>query len=55
VAAAIFAEKVLPHGLGLARVLAASLVVLGLWVALAATTVPGLTDPARAPAMKMGP
>jgi hypothetical protein len=36
-------------------VLAASLVVLGLWVALAATTVPGLTDPARAPAMKMGP
>jgi predicted metal-binding membrane protein len=55
VAAAIFAEKVLPHGLGLARVLAAGLVVLGLWVALAATTVPGLTDPARAPAMKMGP
>lgn len=45
VAAVIFAEKVLPHGLGVARVVALSLVVLGLWVAASPTSVPGLTEP----------
>jgi predicted metal-binding membrane protein len=53
VAAAIFAEKVLPHGLRLSRVLAPALVVLGIWVAMAPASVPGLTEPDRAPAMEM--
>jgi hypothetical protein len=45
VAAAIFAEKVLPRGLGLSRVVASALVVLGIWVATMPGTVPGLTEP----------
>jgi predicted metal-binding membrane protein len=51
VAAAIFAEKVLPRGLTLARTLAVVLVVLGLLVAVAPARVPGLTRPAP---MEMG-
>jgi predicted metal-binding membrane protein len=55
-AAAIFAEKVLPRGLGLSRVFAVALLALGLWVALAPASVPGLTDPGGgAPSMQMGP
>jgi predicted metal-binding membrane protein len=53
VAAAIFAEKVLPQGVRLSRVLAPVLVVLGIWVAMAPASVPGLTEPDQAPAMQM--
>jgi predicted metal-binding membrane protein len=45
VAAAIFAEKVLPRGAGLTRLLAPALMVLGIWVAFAPGSVPGLTEP----------
>jgi predicted metal-binding membrane protein len=51
VAAVIFAEKVLPQGARLAPVVAVALVALGLWVS--PGTVPGLTDPMGAPAMRM--
>ena len=51
VAAAIFAEKVLPRGLALARVLAVALVALGLLVALAPGHIPELTQPEP---MRMG-
>lgn len=51
VAAAIFAEKVLPRGVALSRALAVVLVVLGLLVAVAPARVPGLTQPAP---MEMG-
>ena len=51
VAAAIFAEKVLPRGFALARVLAVALVALGLLVALAPGHVPELTQPQP---MRMG-
>lgn len=53
VAAAIFAEKVLPQGLRLSRVLAPALVVLGLWVAIAPASVPGLTEPGQMAPMEM--
>ena len=53
VAAAIFAEKVLPQGLRLSRVLAPALVVLGIWVALAPASVPGLTEPGQTAPMEM--
>jgi predicted metal-binding membrane protein len=57
VAAAIFAEKVLPQGLRISRALALASVALGLWIAVAPSSVPGLTDPggAGAPSMKMSP
>jgi predicted metal-binding membrane protein len=45
-AAVIFAEKVLPQGPPLTRMLAVALVVLGLLVALSPGIVPGLTEPA---------
>jgi len=45
VAAVIFAEKVLPRGARLTRAVALGLVVLGLWVAMAPASVPGLTEP----------
>ena len=51
VAAAIFAEKVLPRGLALARVLAVALVALGLLVALTPARVPELRQPTQ---MRMG-
>jgi predicted metal-binding membrane protein len=51
-AAVIFAEKVLPQGQRLTRVLAAALVALGLLVALSPGRVPGLTQPAP---MEMSP
>lgn len=45
VAALVFAEKVLPLGDRLPRAVAAALVAVGLWVAIAPATVPGLTRP----------
>jgi len=53
VAAAIFAEKVLPRGPALSRLVALALVILGVWVAAAPGSVPGLTEPDAAPAMEM--
>jgi len=55
VAAAIFAEKVLPRGIRLSRVLAPALVVLGIWVAMAPASVPGLTEPNQMAPMEMQP
>jgi predicted metal-binding membrane protein len=55
VAALIFAEKVLPHGVLLSRMLAPVLVALGIWVALSPSTVPGLTEPGMSPSMEMQP
>ena len=45
VAAIVFAEKVLPIGEELARAVAVVLIGLGIWVALAPESVPGLTRP----------
>jgi predicted metal-binding membrane protein len=45
VAGVIFAEKVLPRGMHLARVVGFALIVLGIWVAVSPGSVPGLTDP----------
>ncbi len=45
VTAIVFAEKVLPVGERVARMLAVALVALGIWVAAAPDTVPGLTEP----------
>jgi predicted metal-binding membrane protein len=53
IAAAIFAEKVLPRGPRLARILAVALVVLGIWIAVSPSTVPGLTEPEPGPAMNI--
>jgi predicted metal-binding membrane protein len=54
VAAAIFAEKVLPGGVRLSRAVALALVVLGIWVAASPSSVPGLTEPGgAAPMMEM--
>ena len=49
VAAIIFAEKVTPVGARLSRGLAMAFVVLGIWVALAPGSVPGLTQPDKDP------
>jgi predicted metal-binding membrane protein len=51
IAGIIFAEKVLPFGMRLTRVLAFAFVALGLWIALSPGSVPGLTDPSE----DMGP
>jgi predicted metal-binding membrane protein len=53
VAGVIFAEKVLPHGLQLSRLVAPALVVLGIWVAMSPSSVPGLTEPDPSPSMQM--
>jgi len=53
VAVAIFAEKVLPRGSLLAPVFAVALVTLGIWVAAAPGSVPGLTEPHDSPSMEM--
>ena len=57
IAGVIFAEKVLPWGLRLTRVLAVAFVALGLWIAFAPASVPGLTDPDKdmGPSMGMTP
>jgi predicted metal-binding membrane protein len=52
VAAIVFAEKVLPVGERVAQALAVALVVLGVFVAVAPGSVPGLTRPGSG--MKMG-
>jgi len=54
VAAAIFAQKVLPRGPRLAPTFAVALVALGLWVAVSPASVPGLTEPGSSPSMEMG-
>jgi predicted metal-binding membrane protein len=53
VASVIFGEKVLPNGDRLSRLVAPALIVLGIWVAVSPSTVPGLTEPDRAPSMQM--
>jgi predicted metal-binding membrane protein len=53
IAAVIFAEKVLPHGLRLSRAVAPALVLLGIWIAVSPSSVPGLTEPDRPPSMQM--
>lgn len=53
VTAVIFTEKVTPVGSRLTRPLAVSFVALGIWVAAAPSTVPGLTDPMDHPNMQM--
>ena len=50
IAGVIFLEKVVPVGDRLTRPLAVAFVALGIWVALAPSSVPGLTDPAGGPA-----
>ena len=50
IAGVIFAEKVLPHGFRLAHVPALVFVALGIWIAAAPASVPGLTEPGQ---MKM--
>jgi hypothetical protein len=54
VTAIIFLQKVLPFGGRLTSALAAIFVGAGIWVAAAPGSVPGLVDPANAPAMQMG-
>jgi predicted metal-binding membrane protein len=54
VAVAILVEKVAPYGERLVRPIAVVLVALGIWVAVAPGSVPGLTQPDRvAPSMSM--
>ena len=53
VAAVIFAEKVLPHGLRLSLVVGPTLIALGIWVSVSPSSVPGLTEPDSSPAMRM--
>jgi predicted metal-binding membrane protein len=57
IAGVIFAEKVLPFGMRLTRVLAVAIIALGLWIALSPGSVPGLTDPSEdmGPSMGMTP
>lgn len=47
----IFAEKVLPYGFRLSRVFALAFIAFGIWIAVAPSSVPGLTDPSKAPSM----
>jgi predicted metal-binding membrane protein len=55
VAGVVFAEKVLPHGVGLSRLVALALLVLGIWVAGSPSSVPGLTEPNESPSLEMSP
>jgi predicted metal-binding membrane protein len=55
IAGVIFAEKVIPYGTRLTKVLAVAFVALGIWIGLAPSTVPGLTEPESGPSMKMEP
>jgi predicted metal-binding membrane protein len=52
IAGVIFAEKVFPYGARLTRLFAVGFVALGIWVAAAPGSVPGLTKPGSAPAME---
>jgi predicted metal-binding membrane protein len=53
IAGLIFAEKVFPFGARLPALLAVCFLLLGTWVAAAPGSVPGLTEPDKAPAMHM--
>jgi predicted metal-binding membrane protein len=53
VAALIFAEKILPLGERVARILGVLLVAVGIWIAVAPGSVPGLTEPGSAPSSQM--
>jgi predicted metal-binding membrane protein len=54
VAGVVLAEKVLPRGLRLTRIVGPALVALGIWVALSPGSVPGLTEPGSdSPSMRM--
>jgi predicted metal-binding membrane protein len=44
-AAVIFLEKVVPHGNRLSRLFAVGFIALGIWIAAAPSSVPGLTEP----------
>jgi predicted metal-binding membrane protein len=55
VAAVIFAEKVLPRGVELSRVVVVALIALGAWVAVSPSSVPALTEPNDMPSMRMEP
>jgi predicted metal-binding membrane protein len=54
-ATVIFAEKVLPIGVGVSRLAALALVGLGVWIAAAPGSVPGLTEPGMAMPMMERP
>jgi predicted metal-binding membrane protein len=51
VAGIIFAEKVLPYGLRLSRGFALAFIALGIWIAAAPSSVPGLSEPDKTPGM----
>jgi predicted metal-binding membrane protein len=53
IAALIFAEKVLPRGLRFTRAVAPALILLGIWMAVSPSSVPGLPEPDRPPSMQM--
>jgi predicted metal-binding membrane protein len=53
IAGVIFAEKVFPQGVRLSRFVAVALIVLGAWVAISPSSVPGLTEPGGMPSMHM--
>jgi predicted metal-binding membrane protein len=55
VAAVILAEKALPHGERLTKILGVALVALGIWIAAAPGSVPQLTDPQPTDAMRPMP
>jgi predicted metal-binding membrane protein len=57
IAGIIFAEKVLPFGERLARVIAVAFIALGIWIMVSPSSVPGLTDPGEEmnPSMQMEP
>jgi predicted metal-binding membrane protein len=57
IAGVIFAEKVLPGGERLTRVIGIAFVALGIWIMLSPGSVPGLTDPGSdmGPSMQMEP
>ncbi|MEP6909192.1 MAG: DUF2182 domain-containing protein [Actinomycetota bacterium] len=54
IAALIFAEKIFPYGERLTRVFGIAFVALGLWIAIAPGSVPGLTDPTSPSTPPMG-
>jgi predicted metal-binding membrane protein len=56
IAGVIFAEKVVPYGERLTRLLAVAFVALGIWIAASPGSVPGLTNPGGSgPSMGMRP
>ena len=51
IAGVILAEKALPYGFRLSKVFALAFVGFGIWIAAAPGSIPGLTDPGKAPSM----